>query len=186
MTLPSTKIQTEMEPISLELFNHAATDLNEKGRNRTENTRNTYTTVIKMDAAFEFTVNRPNMEFASDLIRTGCTVPASLFIDIMAEKCQLINRHLRDSKECLVIMASITNMRASIKFYDRGLGNHQLLHVTLSNLPDLEDQLCHLWTEVRSLLRYYYVDNHAAELASVDTFYSNVAYEELMQVNFML
>ena len=31
MALPSTKTPTEMEPISLELFNCAATDLNEKG-----------------------------------------------------------------------------------------------------------------------------------------------------------
>ena len=31
MALPSTKMQTEMEPISLELFNHAATNFNEKG-----------------------------------------------------------------------------------------------------------------------------------------------------------
>ena len=31
MALPSTKTQTETEPISLELFNHAAADLNEKG-----------------------------------------------------------------------------------------------------------------------------------------------------------
>ena len=31
MALPSTKTQTETEPISLKLFNHAAADLNEKG-----------------------------------------------------------------------------------------------------------------------------------------------------------
>ena len=31
MALPSTKTQTETEPISLELFNRAAADLNKKG-----------------------------------------------------------------------------------------------------------------------------------------------------------
>ena len=31
MALPSTKMQTEMEPTSLELFNRVAADLNEKG-----------------------------------------------------------------------------------------------------------------------------------------------------------
>ena len=31
MTLPSTKTPTKTEPISLELFNHAAANLNEKG-----------------------------------------------------------------------------------------------------------------------------------------------------------
>ena len=58
--------------------------------------------------------------------------------------------------------------------------------MTLSNLPDLEDQLIHLWMEVCDILRYYHVDEHDAELASIDTYYSNLAYEQLMQVNFML
>ena len=84
------------------------------------------------------------------------------------------------------MMASITNTMASIKFYDRDFDNYQLLHVTLSNLPDLEDQLCHLWTVVHGLLQDYHIDDHNAELASIDTFYSNLAYEELVQVNFLL
>ena len=104
----------------------------------------------------------------------------------MAEKCQLINKHIRESKDCLVMMASITNTMTSIKLYDRNFEDSQLLHVTLSNLPDLEDQLYHLWTEVHGLLQYYYIDDHAAELFCIDTFYSNLAYEELVQVNFML
>ena len=83
------------------------------------------------------------------------------------------------------MMASVTNTMASIKFYDRNLEeDSQLLHVTLSNLPDLEDQLIHLWTEVHSLLRYYHIDDHAAELASIDTFYSDLAYEELSTSKF--
>ena len=105
-----------------------------------------------MDATFEFAVNGPNMEFACDLMRDGPTVPATLFIHILTEKCQLINKHLCASKDCLVIMASVTNTMASIKFYDINLEDSQILHVTLSNLPDLEDQLMHLWTEVCDLL----------------------------------
>ena len=35
------------------------------------------------------------------------------------------------------------------------------------------------------LLRYYHIDDHNAELASIDTFYSDLAYEELVQANFM-
>ena len=139
-----------------------------------------------MDAAFEFTVNGPNMEFTCDLIRTGCTIPAGLFIDIMAEKCILINKHLCTTRDYLVIMANITNTMASIKFHDTYLEDSEIRHVTLSNLPDLEDQLIHLWTEVHDLLRYYHIDDHDAKLASIDTFYSDLAYEELMQANFML
>ena len=91
-----------------------------------------------MDATFEFAMNGPNMKFALYLLGDGHTVPAGLFIDILTEKCQLINKHLRKATDCLVMMASVTNTMASIKFYDRNLEeDSQLLHVTLSNLPDL-------------------------------------------------
>ena len=139
-----------------------------------------------MDAAFEFAINGDNMEFATDLIRTGHTVPAALFIDILTEKCQLINRHLCTTRDYLVIMASVTNTMASITFYDTYLEDSEIRCVTLSNLPDLEDQLIHLWTKVCDVLRYYHMDDHNADLASIDTYYSNLAYEQLMQVNFML
>ena len=69
-----------------------------------------------MDAAFEFAVNGPNMEFTLYQLGDGRTVPAGLFMDILMEKCQLINKHLRRVTDHLVIMASVTNMTASIKF----------------------------------------------------------------------
>ena len=139
-----------------------------------------------MDAAFEFAINRPNMEFALDRIRNGHVVPAGLFIDIMTEKCQLINKHLRTTRDYLMIMASVTNMTASIKFHDIYLEDSEIRHVTLSNLPDLEEQLIHLWTEMCDLLRYYHIDDHDAKLISIDTFYSDLVYEDLVQANFML
>ena len=71
-----------------------------------------------MDATFKFAMNRPNMEFACDLLRDGHSIPAALFIDILTEKCLLINRHLHASRDYLVIVASVTNMMASIKFHD--------------------------------------------------------------------
>ena len=134
-----------------------------------------------MDATFEFAVNGPNMEFALGLMLDEHTIPAGLFIDILTEKCCLINIHLCKSIDCLLMAACINNMAASIKFYDRNLENSQLLHVTLSNLPNLEDQLCHLWTEVHGLLRDYLIDDHDAELSSIDTFYSDLEYDEMVQ-----
>ena len=139
-----------------------------------------------MEAAYEFALNGPNMEFALNRIREGHSVPAGLFIDIMTEKCQLMNTHLCTTREYLVIVASVTNMTASIKFHDMYLEDSELRHVTLSNLPDLEDQLIYLWTEMHDVLRYYHIDDHAAELASIDTFYHELAYNEMLQANFML
>ena len=138
-----------------------------------------------MDATFEFAVNGPNMEFACDLLRDGHSIPAALFIDILTEKCLSINRYLCASRDYLVIVPSITNTTASIKFHDLYLEDSEMQHVTLSNHHDLEDQLIHLWTEVCGFLQYYHIDDHAAELASIDVFYSDLAYEELVQANIM-
>ena len=139
-----------------------------------------------MDAASKFALNGENMEFAMYLIRDGHAVPATLFIDIVTEKCQLINRHLRDSCDHLMIMASITNQLASIQFHDILFENSEFHCVTLSNLPDLKDQLIHLWIEVRYVLRYYQINDHNAELTSIDTFYRNLAINHFLQEGFML
>ena len=73
------------------------------------------------------------------------------------EKFQLINKHLHDNWDHLMIMASITNQSASIQFHDILFEDSEFHRVTLSNLPDLEDQLIHLWTEVRDVLHYYHI-----------------------------
>ena len=52
-----------------------------------------------MDAAFEFSINRLNMEFAINLIVDGHNIPDDLFVDILTEKCQLINKHIKLSKD---------------------------------------------------------------------------------------
>ena len=51
-----------------------------------------------MEAAFEFSVNGLNMEFAINLIADGHSIPASLFIDILTKKCQLIHKHIKSIK----------------------------------------------------------------------------------------
>ena len=138
-----------------------------------------------MDATFEFAVNGLNMEFAFSLMTDGHSVPGGLFVDILTEKCQLIHKHIKESKDCLMMVANITNMVATIKFYDRDLEDSQLLHVTISNLADLEGQQYRLWIEVRGILCDYTIDDHAAELCSIDTYYSNLKYEEMLQADLL-
>ena len=120
------------------------------------------------------------MDFAMYRIRQGHPTPPSLFIDIIVEKCQLINHHFCNTRDHLKIDASVTNMVATVKFHDILLEDSELRTVTLSNLPDLEDQLIQLWTEVQDLLRYYHEDDRIAELASIDTFYRDFAYNQMM------
>ena len=57
--------------------------------------------------------------------------------------------------------------------------------VTVSNLPNLEDQLYHLWIEVHGLLKDYLIDNHAAELCSIDKYYHDLEYNEMLQADFL-
>ena len=105
-----------------------------------------------MEAAFEFAVNGEIMEFASGLVGNGHTIPAALFIDILTKKCQLLNKHLHSTRDCLMIVACITNDTASIKFHDIHYEILEMRHVTLSDMPDLEDQLRYLWTEMKKFL----------------------------------
>ena len=138
-----------------------------------------------MDAAFEFAVNGLNMEFAFGLMTDGQNIPGGLFVDILTEKCQLIHKHIREEKDCLMMVASITNTKATIKFIDQEPEDSQLIMVTISNLPDLEDKLYWLWIEEHGLLRHYTIDDHAAELHSIDTYYSTLEYEEMVQADFL-
>ena len=78
------------------------------------------------------------------------------------------------------VVASVTNTAATVKFHDTLLVDSELKIVTLSNTSDLEKQLIQLWTEVQKLLKYYHEDDRIAELASIDTYYRNFAYNRML------
>ena len=93
-----------------------------------------------MDAAFEFSVNELNMEFTIHLVRDGHSIPDGLFVDILTEKCQLLHQHIKASKDCLMLVVNIGSKMATIKLFNKNLMDSQLLHCTISNLWDLEEQ----------------------------------------------
>ena len=133
-----------------------------------------------MEVAYEFALSGENMDFVLYRIRDGHLTPPSLFIDIMVEKCQLINHHFCNTRDHLKVVASVTNTAATVKFHDTLLVDSELKIVTLSNTSDLEKQLIQLWTEVQKLLKYYHEDDRIAELASIDTYYRNFAYNQML------
>ena len=112
-----------------------------------------------MEAAITFAVSGEKMEFATYLVNDGRPIPAALFINILTEKCQLMNKHVRESHWTLMVTASITNSSATIRFHDLLFADSQFHHVTLSNLPNLEDRLIYLWTEMRDALQLYQIDD---------------------------
>ena len=120
------------------------------------------------------------MDFTLYRIRDGHLTPPSLFIDIMVEKCQLINHHFCNTRDHLRVVASVTNTAATVKFHDTLLADSELRMVTLSNKPHIKDQLVQLWIEVQDLLRYYHEDDQRAERASIDTYYRDFEYNKMM------
>ena len=83
------------------------------------------------------------------------------------------------------MVANINNTVATIKLFDRDLEDSKLLHCTISNHVDLEDQLYRLWIEVRGILKDYTIDDHAAKLQNIDTYYSSLEYEEMMHASLL-
>ena len=138
-----------------------------------------------MEAAIEFAVSGETMDFTLDRIRNGHLTPPALFIEIIVEKCQLVNHHFLNTRDHLQILANVTNTAAPIKFHDMLLEDSELKIVTISNTLDLEDQLIHLWTEVQQLLKFYHEDDRIAELASIDTYYRTFVYNWMIAQYFM-
>ena len=138
-----------------------------------------------MEAAIEFAVSGETMDFTLDRIRNGRLTPPALFIEIIVEKCRLVNHHFLNTRDHLRIVANVTDMTAMIKFHDTILEDSELKMVTISNTSDLENQLIHLWTEVQQLLKFYHEDDCIAELASIDTYYRTFAYNWMIVQYFM-
>ena len=100
-----------------------------------------------LDPTNQFAMGGLNMAFAAELTHEGKPLPKMLFIDIMMEKTQMKHLHLG-----LSLMANISENDATVKLYDNYAINSLLLHVTISNLWDIEDQLFRLWIEVNGVI----------------------------------
>ena len=133
-----------------------------------------------MEAAKEFAMSGELMDFTVHHILEGHPTPPALFIDLMVEKCQLINQHFYNTRDHLRVVTSVTNTVATIKFHDILLADSKLKIVTLTNTSDLKNQLVQLWTEVQKLLKFYHEDDRIAEMASIDSYYRNFAYKQMM------
>ena len=95
------------------------------------------------------------MAFAAELVCDGKPFPKDLFLDIMIEKIQMLVTHLKHLQLGLALVVNISDNVAVIKVFDIYLEDSLKLHVTISNLWDIEDQLYRLWTEVNGIIKDY-------------------------------
>ena len=106
-----------------------------------------------LDPTNRFAMGGLNMAFTSNLTWEGKPLPKTLFIDIMMEKTQMLINHLKHLHLGLSLTTDISENIATVRLYDNYAINSLLLHVTISNLWDIEDQLFRLWIEVNGVIQ---------------------------------
>ena len=82
-------------------------------------------------------------------------IPEDIFVKLMIEKANVIKDHLKKSMDQLIIVANIGPIMAVFKLYDTNKEDSLKLHMTLSNLGDIEEQIQILWQQVNFLLQQY-------------------------------
>ena len=106
-----------------------------------------------LDSANQLAMESLNLAFTAEFHREGKPLPKLLFINVMVEKTQKLINHIKQHKLGLSLTANISKNAATVKMYNNyATTNSQLLHVTISNLWDLENHLFHLWVEINGVL----------------------------------
>ena len=109
-----------------------------------------------LNPANNFAMGGLPMHFVKVLLTEGKPIPKTLFLDIMVEKTQLLIEHIKNHHLGLCLTANIGGNTAVIKMYDNfAATNTQLLHITINNLWDLEDQLWRLYVEVNGVIHQF-------------------------------
>ena len=130
-----------------------------------------------MEMAVEFTWSGKLMDFAMHNILEGHPTPPSLFIDLVVEKCQLINYHFSNTRGHLKVVTNVNDTVATVKFHNLSFADSRLQTVTITNTPDLENQIEQLWCEVQRVLKHYNEIDRRAERASIESYYRNFEYK---------
>ena len=138
-----------------------------------------------MEAANTFAVAGETMDFTLKQISKGHPTPSALFVEIIVEKCHLINFHFTRTRDHLRVVANINATIAKITLHDVNFEDSVITIVTIVNAPDLEQQLTHLWREVHQLLKFFHEDDRLAELASINTYYNSFAYNRMIAQRFI-
>ena len=80
--------------------------------------------------------------------------PEELFIQLLTEKANIIKDHLWERHSKLTIAVNIGPTMATFKLYDLSEEDSLKLHITLSNLCDIDKQIHQLWQQVNFLLKH--------------------------------
>ena len=82
-------------------------------------------------------------------------LPEGMLVQLLAKKANIIKDHLQSRQSKLILVANIGPTMATFKLYDISKEDSLKLHVTLSNLGDIDEQIHQLWQQVNFLLKQY-------------------------------
>ena len=77
------------------------------------------------------------------------------FVQLLVDKANILKKHVRTTQSNMVICANIRPNTTAFKLYNTKEENSLLLHMTISNLGDVEEQLYQLWVQLNFLLCKY-------------------------------
>ena len=101
------------------------------------------------------------MHLARVLLMEGKSLPKELFLDVMVEKTQILIKFIKNHHIGLCLTANIGGNTAVIRVYDNfATVNTLLLQITMSNLPDLENQLFQLYTEINGVVHDFMPEDY--------------------------
>ena len=117
---------------------------------------NPHQLVSLVGPANNFAMGGMPMHLARILLREGHSLPPHLFLDVLTDKAQTLLEFVRMHHVGLCLTANIGTQTAIFQIYDTFTATiTQLLQITISNLPDLENQLFQLYTEIHELVHQY-------------------------------
>ena len=79
----------------------------------------------------------------------------ALFVQLLMDKALMLKKHLKDTESNLRLVANIGPNMATIKLYNIREEDSEKLHMTISNLGDINEQLYQLWVQLNYLLKEY-------------------------------
>ena len=113
-----------------------------------------------LDPANNFAMGGLPMVLVRALLLEGKPPHKTLFLDIMVEKTQILIEHIKSHHLGLSLTANISEKTAIIRMYDNFVTvNSQLLHITISNHSDLENQLWRLYIEFHRVIHDFMPDD---------------------------
>ena len=77
------------------------------------------------------------------------------FVQLLADKANILKKHLKMTQSDLIICMNIGPNMATFKLYNIKEKKSLKLHITISNLGDIEEQLYQLWVQLNYLLWEY-------------------------------